>query len=152
LLSKNLKIKVYRTVISPVVLYECVTWSLIVREGRRLTVCENRVMRRIFRPKRDEVTGKWRKPLNEELNDLRCLPTFVRVIKSRRMRWVGHVAGWGRGEVCTGFWWGNLRERDYWADSGVDGIIIIGWIFRKWDVGLWTRLSWLRMQTFGENL
>jgi hypothetical protein len=55
----------------------------------------------------------------------------------------------GRGEACTGFWWGNLRERDYWGDPGVDGRIILGWIFRKWDVGVWTGLGWLRIETGG---
>ena len=70
----------------PVVLYECETWSLILREERRLRVFANRVLRRIFGPKRDEVTGEWRKLHNEELNGLYCAPNIVRVIKSRRMR------------------------------------------------------------------
>ena len=70
LLSKNLKIKIYRTVILPVILYGCETWSLTLREERRLRVFENRVFRRILGPKRDEVTRKWRKLHNEELKDL----------------------------------------------------------------------------------
>jgi len=86
LLSKNLKIKMYRIIILPVVLYGCETWSLTLREERRLRVFENRVLRRVFRPRRDEVTGEWRKLHNEELRDLYSLPNIVRVVKSRRMR------------------------------------------------------------------
>ena len=89
---KNLKIKIYRTIILPVVLYGCETWSLTLREERRLRVFENRVLRRIFGPKRDEVTGEWRKLHNEELNDLYCSPSIVPVIKWRRIRLAGHVA------------------------------------------------------------
>jgi hypothetical protein len=74
------------------VLYECETWSLTLREERRPRVFENRVLRKVFGPKRDEVTGEVRKLHNEELNDLYSLPNTVRVVKSRRMRWAGHVA------------------------------------------------------------
>ena len=81
LLSKKLKIKIYRTVILPVVLYGCETWSLTLREERRLRVFENRVLRRVFGPKRDEVTGEWRKLRDEELSDLYSLPNIVREIK-----------------------------------------------------------------------
>ena len=81
-----------RTIILPVVLYGSETWSLTLREERRLRVFENRVLGRIFGPKRDGVTGELRKLHNEELNDLYCSPNIVRLIKSRRMRWAGHVA------------------------------------------------------------
>jgi hypothetical protein len=97
LLSKHLKIKIYRTIILPVVLYGCQAWSLTQREERRLRVFENRVLRRVFGPKRDEVTGEWRKLHNEELNDLYSAPNIVRVVKSRLMRWAGHVARMGGG-------------------------------------------------------
>jgi len=95
LLSKNVKIKIFRTLILPVVFYECETWSLTLWEERRLRVFENRMLRRIFGPKTVEVTGEWRKLHDEELNDLYCSPNFVRVIISRRMRWAGHVARMG---------------------------------------------------------
>jgi len=133
-------------------LYGCETWSLTLRKERRLRVFESRVLRRIFGPKRDEVIGEWRKLHNEELNVLSCSPNIVRVIKSRRMRWARHVARMGRGEACTGFWWGNLGERDQWGDPGLDGRIRIKMIFRKWDVGIWTGSSWLRIGTGGEHL
>jgi hypothetical protein len=95
LLSKNTKIRVYRTIILPVVLYGCETWSLTLREEQRLRVFENRVLRRIFGRKRDEARGDWRRLYNEELNDLYSSPNIIRVIKSRRLRWAGHVARMG---------------------------------------------------------
>ena len=95
LLSKNIKIKIYKTIILPTVLYGCETWSLTLEE-RRLRVFENWALSRIFGSKRDEVTGEWRKLHNEKLNELYCSPNTVRVIKSRRMRWAGHIAYTGR--------------------------------------------------------
>jgi hypothetical protein len=86
-------------------------------------VFENRVLR-IFGPKRVEITGEWRKLHNEERNDPYSSPNIVRVIKSRRMRWAGHVARMGRRKAYTGFWRGNLRERDYLEDPDVDGRIL----------------------------
>jgi hypothetical protein len=83
--------RIYKTIILPVVLYGCETWSLTLREEHRLTVFENKVLR-IFGPKRDEVMGGWRKLHNEELRDLYSSPSIIRIIKSRSMRWVGHVA------------------------------------------------------------
>jgi hypothetical protein len=81
--------------ILPVVLYGCETWSLILREENRLNVIENKVLSRIFGPKRDEVTGGWRKLHNEELRDLYSSPSMIRIVKARRMRWVGHVVRMG---------------------------------------------------------
>jgi hypothetical protein len=99
------------------------------------TYYQNRVLRTIFGPKRDEVTGEWRRLHNEELNDLYSPPN-IRVIKSRIVRWAGHVARRGRGEVHTGFWWVALREGDHLVDPGIDGKIILKWILKKWDGGM----------------
>jgi len=120
-----------------------------LREERKLRVFENMVLRifgpsenvvlrRIFGPRRDEVTGEWRRLHNEELNDMYSSPNIVRVVKSRRMRWAGHVARMGGRGGRIGSWWGNRRERDPLGDLGVDGWIILGWISRRWDVGMWT--------------
>jgi hypothetical protein len=133
LLSKNTKIRVHRTVVLPVVLYGCETWSLTLREEQRLRVFENRVLRKIFGPKRDEATGEWRRLHNEEFNDLYSSPNTIRIIKLRRMRWAGHVECMGE-KVHTGFWWGDLREGDHLGDPCVDGRIL-KWIFKKWDGG-----------------
>ena len=92
LLSKNIKIKIYITVILPLVLHGCETWSLTLRKKRRLRLFENSVLRKISGPRRDEVRGEWRKLHNEDLNDLHSSPSIFRVIKSRKMRWAKHVA------------------------------------------------------------
>jgi hypothetical protein len=96
-LSRNLKVKIYKTIILPVVLYGCETWSLTLREEYRLKVFENRVLRRIFGPKRDEVMGDWRKLHSGELHNLYSSPDIIRQIKSRRMRWAVHEAHVGEG-------------------------------------------------------
>jgi hypothetical protein len=85
LLSKDIKIRIYKAIILPVILYACGTWSLTLRDEHRLRVFENRVLRRIFSPKRVEVTGDWRKPHNEELHNLYSSPNIIRMIKSRKM-------------------------------------------------------------------
>ena len=120
-------------------------WNLVAhKEGeRRLRVTENRVSRRMFGLKRDEVKRKWRKLHYEDLNDLYSSRNIVRVIKSRRMRWAGHVARVGRGEMYTGFWWGDLRKGGHLEDLHVDGLIILVCIFQKWHgMGMdWTDLA-----------
>jgi hypothetical protein len=95
LLSRNVKVKIYKTIILPVVLYGCETWCLTLREKYRLRVFENRVLSRIFGPKRDEVMRECRKLHNEELHNLYSSPDMIRRVKSRRMRWAGHVARMG---------------------------------------------------------
>jgi hypothetical protein len=151
LLSKSTKIKIYRTVILSV-LYGSETWSLTLREESRLRVFENRVLWRICGPQRDGVTRKWRKIHKEELKDLYSSPSAVRMIKSRRMKWAGHVARMGRVKMYTGFWWRNLKERDHLEDPDVDGRKILRWFFRKWDVGPRTVSIWLRIEMSGGQL
>jgi hypothetical protein len=97
LLFRDLKVKIYKTIILPVVLYGCETWSLTLREQHRLRVFENRVLRGIFGPKRDEVMGEWRKLHSGELHNLHSFLNIIRQIKSRGMRWAGHVASMGEG-------------------------------------------------------
>jgi len=136
----------------PVVLYGCETWSLTFSEKRRLRVFENRVLRRVFGPKRDEVTEEWRELHSEELNDLYSSPSIVRVIKSRRMRWAGHVARMGEkrgvyralvekpeGRRPLG------RPRRRWEDS-------IKMDLQEVGCGVWTGSSWLRTGTGGGHL
>ena len=141
-----------RNIIVPVVLYWCETWSLTFRGESRQMVFENRVLRRIPGRRRDHVTGERRKLHNEQLNDRYSSPNIVRVIKSRRMRCVGHVAGTGERRGIYMVLVGKSvekrplgRPRRRWEDS-------IKWIFRKWDVGAWTGTSWLRIRTGGGNL
>jgi hypothetical protein len=140
LLSRNVKVKIYKTIILPAVLYGCETWSLTLREEHRLWVFENRVLRRIFGPKRDEVTGKWRKLHREELHNLYISPNIIRQIKSRRMRWAGHVAHMG-------------EERKVYMVSV--GKRPLGWPRHSWedgismDLGVWSGLNWFRIGTGG---
>ena len=108
---------------------------------------ENRVLRRMFGPKRDEVTGELRKLHNEEINDLYSSPNIVRVIKSRRMRWAGHVARMVEGRGVYRVLVGKPEGKRPLGETGVDGRIILEWIFRKWDVGVWTGSGWLRIGT-----
>jgi hypothetical protein len=116
----------YKTVILPVVLYGCETWSLSLREEHRLRVFENKLLRRIFGPEREE-DGSWRKLHNDELHSLYYSPHIVRVIKSRRMRWAGHVARMGEGRGVYRVWLGGPTTRDHWGDLGVGGRITLRW-------------------------
>jgi hypothetical protein len=108
-----------------------------LREERRLRVFENSALRIIFGSKRGKVTGEWRKLQNEELNDLYS-PNIIRVIKSRRMRWAGHVARIVRRGMHMELWPSNLRERDHFECPGIGRRIILRWFFKKWDCGTWT--------------
>ena len=123
---------------------------MTLREERRLQVFENRMMRSIFGPKRDEVTKEWRK--HNEFIDLYSPPSIFRVIKSSDEMGGAYVACMGERRDIYRILVGNLRERDHLGDPGVDGRIILRWIFRKWDVGVWTGSSWLRIGTGGGHL
>ncbi|KAJ4439325.1 hypothetical protein ANN_07447 [Periplaneta americana] len=100
-LSKNLKVRIYKIIILPVVLYGCETWTLTLRAEQRLWVFENKVLRKIFGAKRDEVTEEWRKLHNAELHALYCSPDIIRNVKSRRLRWAGHVARMSESRVLV---------------------------------------------------
>ena len=113
-----------------------------------LKVFENRVLRKIFGPKTDQVTGKSRRLRKQELNALYSSANVIRVITLKRLRWAWHVASMGRREMCTGFRCGDLREKEHFQDLGVDGRTILKWIFKTWDEA-WTGLVWLRIGTAG---
>jgi len=117
-----------------------------------LVTAWNRVLRRVFGPKRDEVTGEWRKLHNEELIDLYSLPTIVWVVKSRRMRWAGHVAHMGEGRGVYRILVGKPEGKNHWGDPDVDVRIILRWMFRKWEAVVGTGWSSLRLGRVGGYL
>jgi hypothetical protein len=119
LLSKNVNIGVYKTKILPVVLYGSETWSLISRKEHRLKASDDRVLRRIFALKRDEVRAGLRKLHDKELRDLHSSPSIIRMIKSMKMRCAWTIARMGRNEKLIGYWWKSKRERDHWEDQDV---------------------------------
>jgi len=110
------------------------------------------MLRRILGVKRDEITGESRKLHIEELNNLYCSTNIVWETTSRRMRWAAHVERMGVGEAYTGFWCGNMRERDHLGYQGIDGSIILRWTFSKLIVLAWTGLSWISIGTDGGHL
>jgi hypothetical protein len=143
---------IYRTIMLPVVLYGCESWSLTLREECRLRVFENRMLRRIFGPKRDEVTGEWRRLHNKELYALYSSPNIIRVIKSRRLKWAGHVARMGEMRGAYRALVGKPEERRplrrprrRWEDNIKMDLREVGW-------GAWTGSIWLRIGTGGELL
>ena len=138
---------IYRTIILPVV-YRCETLSFILRGEPKLRVLENRVLRRVFRPKRDEVTGEWRKLHNEVLNDLFASPNIFRVTDSNRMRWVStqHLRGYQRYRqvLC-----GKPEGKRPFARPRRDGKLILGQIIKQWHVRMWAGSIWLRIGKVG---
>ncbi|KAJ4445815.1 hypothetical protein ANN_12500 [Periplaneta americana] len=146
---QNLKVRIYKTVILPVLLYGCETWTLTLREEHRLRVFENKVLRKIFGAKRDEVTGEWRKLHNTELHALYSSPDIIRNLKSRRLRWAGHVARMGESRnayrVLVGRPEGKRplgRPRRRWEDNIKMDLREVGYDDRDWlnlaqDRGRW---------------
>jgi hypothetical protein len=152
LLSKNIEIQIYRTEIFPVVLYRCETWSFTLREERRLRMFENRVLRRMFGLCRDKVTGDWLTLRNDKIYGFYSSPNIIRVIKSRRMRWAGHVACMGEmrnvHRILVGKPEGRRplgRPRHRWEDNIMMNLQEVGW-------GKWTGLILLRLETSGRRL
>jgi hypothetical protein len=123
------RIYTHKIIVLPVVLYGCETWSLTLREEYRLRVFENRMLRRIFGPKRVEVTGDWRKLHNEVFHNLYSSPR--RIMKSRRIRWAGYVARMGRKRMHIGYWWESQKERDHWEDQDIGAWTILKWILQR---------------------
>jgi hypothetical protein len=159
LLIRVHQIRIYKTIISLVVLYGCETWSITLREEHRLRVFENRVLRRIFGPRRDEVMGDWRKLHNEELHNLYLSPNIIRMIKSRGTRWAGHVermeetrdayrtlVGKPEGKRPIG----RLRHR--WGDSIKMNLGEIEWDVMDWIVLAQDRDQWSALVNMVINL
>jgi hypothetical protein len=126
----------YRIIISPVVLCGCETWSLTLREERRLRVCESRVLRGIFGPKRDEVTGGCRRLFNQELNGLYSSPNNIRLNTSGRMRRVKYVLGMGKRRGWYGVLVGKPEGKSHLEERGLHGRVILKWILRMWGGGM----------------
>jgi hypothetical protein len=140
---------IYKTIILPVVLYGCETWSETLREEHRLRAFENRVLRRIFGPKRDEVTGERRKLHNKELHDLYSSPSIIRIIKSRRMRWASHVSRMGEKRNSYRLLVGKPegkrplgRPTRRWVDNIRMDLPKVGWGDVDWIVLVQDRNRW----------
>jgi hypothetical protein len=148
-LSRNLKVKIYKTIILPVVLYGCETWSLTLREEHRLRAFENRVLRTISGPKRDEVAEEWRKLHNGELQNLYSSLDIIRQIKSRRMRWAGHVARMGEGRSVYRVLAGKPEGKNHLEDQEVDERMGSKWALERLVGGVWSGFTWLRIGIIG---
>jgi hypothetical protein len=132
LLSRNVKVKIYKTIFLPFVLYGCETWSFTLRKR----VFENKVLRRIFGPKRDEVTGEWRNLHSDELHKLYLSLNIIRQMKSTRMRWAGHVARMGEERQVYRVLAGGPKERGHLEDQGINGRIGLQWMLGRLAVGV----------------
>ena len=145
--SENIQIKTFRTVILSVVLYGCETWFFTLREEHRLRVLENMVLRKIFGPKRDEVTGHWRRLHEDGPYALYSSPNIIRVIKSRSIVWKGVRSPYEDRRGACRVLARRPDGRNHLEELDVDERIILKWIFKKWDEESWTGLLCLRTGT-----
>jgi hypothetical protein len=132
----------------PVILYECETWCLTLREEHRIRIIEIRVLR-IFGPKRDEVIGGWRKLNNEEVHNLYSSPSKIIMIKTRRMRWTGHVARMRLKGMHIRYWWEIPKERGDQEDENIGWCTILKRSYERQDGVVWTGSIWLRIGISG---
>jgi hypothetical protein len=153
--QKDVKIRIYKAIILPVVLYGCETWSLSLREEHRLRVFENRMPRKIFGPKGDEVTGEWRKLHNEELRDLYSSPSIIRIMKWSRIRWAGHVARLGEKRDVFRLLAGKPegkrplgRPKRRWVDNIRMNLGEVGWEDADWIGMAQDRNRWRALVSF----
>jgi hypothetical protein len=130
-------------------LYGCETWSVTLREEHRLRVFENRVLRRIFGPNRDEVTGERRNLHSVEVHILYSSPDIIKQIKSRRMRWARHMARMGEGRNVYRVCWESPKEKDDFEDQGIDGRMVSKWTLGRLVGGVWSRLTQPRILIVG---
>jgi hypothetical protein len=148
-MSRNVKVKIYKTTILPVVLYGSETWSLTLREEHRLGMFENRVLRRRFGPKRDEVTGEWRKLHSGELHNLYSFLYIIRRIKSRRMKWARRVARVEQKRDVYKILVGELKGKSHSEGRGVYGRLGSIWTLERLAGMVWSGFIWLRIGTGG---
>ena len=150
-IQKKRKIKIYRSLILPVVLYGFETWSVTLSEEYRLRVFKNRMLRRILGPKRNKVTGEQRRLHNQQLYGLYCSPNIIQVIKSRRKRWVGHVVHVGERRGAYKVLVGKPEGKRPCGRPKPRREEILKWFYKKWNGEAWTGLIWLRTGT-GDGL
>ena len=159
LISRKLKLKIYRTVILPVILYGCESWSTTVADEQKLRVFENKILRKIYGPKRDEMTGEWRRLHNEELHGLYDSPDVVKIMKSRRLRWAGHVARMGEKRRLYSTLVGKPegkrplgRPRRRWEDNIRRDLREVGVCDENWLDLAQDRILWRTFVTAAMNL
>jgi hypothetical protein len=152
LLSRNLRVKIYKTIILPPILYRCEPWSLTLRQEHRLRAFENRVLRSISGPKRDEVTGDWRKMHSGKLHNLFSTPDIIWQIRSRRMLWAGHVARMEEERNVYRVLVGKPEGKIHLEDQGIDGRMGSKWTLGRLVGRVWSGFAWLRIGIVGRML